>query len=91
MANDPVQNPEQVLADRQVAALEQLAEVALGGEEGPALIPRLPIGLSMTPAAIQGSPPIVGEHSRAILREAGYEPDEIEALLRSGACSESSS
>jgi crotonobetainyl-CoA:carnitine CoA-transferase CaiB-like acyl-CoA transferase len=90
VANDPVQNSEQVLADRQVAALGQLAEVALGGEEGTALVPRLPIGLSMTPAAIQGSPPTVGEHSMEILREAGYEPGEIEDLLRSGVCSEGS-
>ena len=89
VANDPVQNPEQVLADRQVAALGQLAEVALGGEV-PALLPRLPVGLSTTPAAIQGSPPGVGEHTRDILREVGYEPDEIEDLLRTGVCSESS-
>lgn len=89
VANDPVQNPEQVLADRQVTALGQLAEVALNGEERPALLPRLPVGLSMTPAAIQGSPPRVGEHTRNILREAGYELDEIEDLFRSGACSES--
>jgi crotonobetainyl-CoA:carnitine CoA-transferase CaiB-like acyl-CoA transferase len=89
VANDPVQNPEQVLADRQVAALGQLAEVALGGDQGSALLPRLPIGLSTTPAAIQGSPPAVGQHTRAILRETGYEPHEVEDLLRSGVCSES--
>jgi crotonobetainyl-CoA:carnitine CoA-transferase CaiB-like acyl-CoA transferase len=42
VANDPVQNPEQVIADRQVAAIGQLAEVALGGDVTPALVPRLP-------------------------------------------------
>jgi crotonobetainyl-CoA:carnitine CoA-transferase CaiB-like acyl-CoA transferase len=87
VANDPVQNPEQVIADRQVAALGQLAEIALGGEASPALLPRLPIGLSKTPPAIQGPPPSVGEHTRDILREAGFEPAEIEELLRSGICS----
>jgi len=85
VANDPVQNPEQVMADRQTAALGQLAEVALGGEE-PALLPRLPIGLSLTPPALRGSPPQVGEHTRQILREAGYEPAEIEELIRAGVC-----
>ena len=88
VANDPVQNPEQVLADRQLAAVGQLAAIALG-HEGSALLPGLPIGLSMNPPAIQGPPPAVGEHTRAILREAGYEPAEIEELLRLGVCSES--
>jgi len=85
VANDPVQNPEQVMADRQIAALGQLEEVALGGEE-PALLPRLPIGLSLTPPSLRGSPPQVGEHTREILREAGYAPAEIDDLLRSGVC-----
>ena len=83
VANDPVQNPEQVMADRQVAALEQLAEVALDGE-GSALLPRLPIELSMNPPAIQGPPPGMGEHTQEILLEAGYNAEEIDELLRTG-------
>jgi crotonobetainyl-CoA:carnitine CoA-transferase CaiB-like acyl-CoA transferase len=85
VASDPVQTPDQVMADQQVTALGQLEEVELAGEEGAAL-PRLPIGLSLTPPAIQGPPPRIGEHTRAILREAGYSSDEIEELLRSGVC-----
>ena len=85
VANDPVQNPEQVIADRQVAALEQLAEVALDGE-GTALLPRLPIELSMNPPSIQGPPPGVGENTREILAEAGYNTEEIDQLLRTGVC-----
>jgi crotonobetainyl-CoA:carnitine CoA-transferase CaiB-like acyl-CoA transferase len=82
VANDPVQTPEQVMADRQVAALGQLEEVCLDGEG--ALMPRLPLGFSLTPAAIQGPPPEVGEHSRAILREVGYSDEEIRELMESG-------
>ena len=85
VANDPVQNPEEVLADRQAAALGQLEEIALEGQ-GSALVPRLPIGLSKNPPAIQGPPPGVGEHTREILLEAGYAPAEIEELLRTGVC-----
>lgn len=85
VANDPVQNVEQVIADRQVRALGQLAEVALDGEAS-ALLPRLPIGLSLTPPSIQGPPPGPGEHTRVILREAGYAEGEIEELLRGGIC-----
>jgi crotonobetainyl-CoA:carnitine CoA-transferase CaiB-like acyl-CoA transferase len=77
VANDPLQNPEEVMEDRQVAALELLAQVELAGHE-PALLPRLPIGLSRNPPAVQGPPPEVGEHTRAILREAGFSDAEIE-------------
>ena len=88
VANDPLQNPDQVMSDRQTAALEQLQEVELAGTE-PALLPRLPIGLSATPPAIQGPPPEAGEHTRAILSEAGYTEAEIDGLLRSGVCAAS--
>jgi len=89
VANDAVQNPEQVLNDRQVAALEQLTEIPLAGGE-PVRLPRLPIDLSLNPPAIQGPPPAVGEHTAAILREAGCTETEIQELLRSGVCSQSS-
>ena len=83
--NDAVQNAEQVLQDPQLAALNAFAEVGLCGEE-PATIPRLPISLSATPAAPAGPPPALGEHNRAILREAGYSDAAIDDLIRAGAC-----
>jgi crotonobetainyl-CoA:carnitine CoA-transferase CaiB-like acyl-CoA transferase len=83
--NDAVQNTEQVIEDPQVAALDQLAEIVLAGEH-PVAVPRLPIGLAMTPAAVSGPPPQLGEHTGAILREAGYSDAEIDDLVRSGVC-----
>jgi len=85
IANDPVQNAGQVIEDAQLAALGQLAEVPLAGVEA-ALLPRLPIELSPARVAIQGPPPVLGEHTRAILTEAGYTGAEIEELLRCGIC-----
>jgi crotonobetainyl-CoA:carnitine CoA-transferase CaiB-like acyl-CoA transferase len=85
VACDPVQTPEQVIADRQVTALGQLESIDLAGQQS-ALLPQLPVGFSLTPAAIQGPPPVVGQHTGAILKEAGYADAEIEDLLRSGVC-----
>jgi crotonobetainyl-CoA:carnitine CoA-transferase CaiB-like acyl-CoA transferase len=85
VACDPVQTADQVMADPQVAALGQLEAIELEGQ-GSALLPRLPLDFSLTPAAIQGPPPEAGQHTRAILREAGYGDAEIEELLRAGIC-----
>ena len=81
VANDPVQTPDQVMMDRQVAALQQLEQVELPGQES-ALSPRLPLGFSLTPLVMQGPPPRVGEHTREVLQEAGFQESEIEELLR---------
>jgi crotonobetainyl-CoA:carnitine CoA-transferase CaiB-like acyl-CoA transferase len=85
IANDAVQNPEQVLGDSQAAALSQFARVALPGETA-ALVPRLPLEFSAVPPSPLGSPPAPGEHGRAILSEAGYNDAEVDELLRCEAC-----
>jgi crotonobetainyl-CoA:carnitine CoA-transferase CaiB-like acyl-CoA transferase len=86
IANDPIQSPGQVLQDPQAAALGLFTQINLTGEQ-PIVLPRLPIGLSLTPPAPQGPPPSTGEHGRAILHEAGYSDVEIDELIRLGACS----
>ena len=85
IANDPIQSPGQVLEDPQAAALGLFSQINLTGEQ-PIVLPRLPIGLSLTPPAFQGPPPGSGEHGRAILHEAGYSDPEIEELIHLGAC-----
>jgi crotonobetainyl-CoA:carnitine CoA-transferase CaiB-like acyl-CoA transferase len=44
----------------------------------------LPVKLSATPGAIAQRPPLHGEHTRELLREAGYAEAEIEALAARG-------
>jgi crotonobetainyl-CoA:carnitine CoA-transferase CaiB-like acyl-CoA transferase len=83
IANDPIQKPGQVLNDPQAAALQLFTQIALTGEQ-PVVLPRLPIGLSLTPPVPQGPPPGVGQHGRAILREAGFSEDEIAKLMGQG-------
>ena len=85
IANDAIQNASQVLNDPQAAALDLFANIDLMGENS-VLLPRLPIGLSLTPPCPQGPPPRVGQDSRAILNEAGYSETEIDALIQSGVC-----
>ncbi|MCU1484767.1 MAG: CoA transferase [Actinomycetia bacterium] len=46
------------------------------------------IGFSATPGVVQGPPPIVGQHTRAILHEHGFDEARIEELLASGAVHE---
>lgn len=44
----------------------------------------LPVKFSETPGRVHGPAPLLGEHSRAILAEAGYAPAEIDALIARG-------
>jgi crotonobetainyl-CoA:carnitine CoA-transferase CaiB-like acyl-CoA transferase len=44
-----------------------------------------PIDLSDTPGAIDRAPPLLGEHTDDVLREAGYTDAEIEGFRSSGA------
>jgi crotonobetainyl-CoA:carnitine CoA-transferase CaiB-like acyl-CoA transferase len=53
--------------------------------EGTLRMPDIPATYSRTPGEIRRLPPRLGEHSVEILREAGFAPDEIDAMLASGA------
>ena len=44
----------------------------------------LPVKFSGTPGRVHGPAPLLGEHSRALLAEAGYAPAEIEDLIARG-------
>jgi len=53
-------------------------------EEGQIRMSSPPMNFSATPASIRRAPPRLGEHSREILREAGYEENEIEQMIEAG-------
>ena len=80
----PVRAIDEVLADPQLAAREMVQYVnhATAGS-----IPLLgfPIKLSATPGAIRRAPPTLGQDTEAVLRELGFDGEEIDALRASGA------
>ena len=81
----PVFTPRQALDDPQVAAMGFLHSIA----EYPGLrravpVSGLPVALSATPGARPTRPPLLGEHTAAVLAELGYSIDEISALQAQG-------
>ncbi|HST01252.1 MAG TPA: CoA transferase, partial [Usitatibacter sp.] len=49
-----------------------------------------PIHFSKTPAAVEHPAPLLGEHTRLILRDAGYSDGEIDAMVEAGTLAEPS-
>jgi crotonobetainyl-CoA:carnitine CoA-transferase CaiB-like acyl-CoA transferase len=56
--------------------------------EGRVKTPGFPIRFSKTPSTVDRGAPVVGQHSRDVLIEAGYDDAQIEALLAKGAVAE---
>ena len=83
---EPVLELDEALASEQAAARGMVVELDQPGAAEP--VPQLstPIALSRTPADPARLPgPELGEHTEAVLREAGYDDEQIAELLRSGA------
>lgn len=50
----------------------------------------IPVKLSRTPGQVQGPAPTLGQHSREVLQELGYDAAQVESLVRCGAVKVSS-
>lgn len=70
-------------ADPQVRAREMVVEVD-HTRIGPMQTLGLPVKFSRTPGRVHGPAPLLGEHSRAILRTAGYAEEEVDGLFARG-------
>jgi alpha-methylacyl-CoA racemase len=83
---EPVLELDEVLASELVAAREMVVEIDQPGATSPVRALGVPIKLSRTPGNHARLPgPGLGEHTAALLREAGFDDERIAALLDAGA------
>jgi crotonobetainyl-CoA:carnitine CoA-transferase CaiB-like acyl-CoA transferase len=81
----PIHTPQQALDDPQVAAMRFLHSIAdYPGLRRSVPVSGLPVDLSATPGKSPERPPLLGEHTDAVLAELGYTPAEITALREQG-------
>jgi crotonobetainyl-CoA:carnitine CoA-transferase CaiB-like acyl-CoA transferase len=81
----PVYTPQQALDDPQAAAMGFLKAVDdYPGLPRAAPVPDLPLRFSGATAGIAARPPLLGEHTDALLGELGYAAGEIAALRAAG-------
>lgn len=84
----PVLDVDAMHRDPQTLHREMVVEVE-HAKVGPMRTLGLPVKFSDTPGRVHGPAPLLGEHSRAILREAGYPETEIDGLIERGVVRES--
>ena len=72
-----------IAADPQYAARQMIREIRLSGG-GMLKVPGVVPKLSATPGGFSGGGPRLGEHTRAVLRELGYDDAAIDALSARG-------
>jgi crotonobetainyl-CoA:carnitine CoA-transferase CaiB-like acyl-CoA transferase len=80
----PVLSPQQLLDNPHVNAAGFFAPVGFPGLPSAARIMATPVVLSETPGSVTLSPPVLGQHTDALLAELGVTADEVESLRRDG-------
>jgi crotonobetainyl-CoA:carnitine CoA-transferase CaiB-like acyl-CoA transferase len=76
----PVMNVADIVQDSHFKSRNMLVDVAVPGAR-PLQIAGVPVKLSATPGAVRARGPLLGEHTRACLLEAGMTTEEIAPLL----------
>lgn len=80
----PVYDMLQALGDAQTLAREMVVEVA-HSTLGSVKTLGLPVKFSTTPGKVRTGAPLYGEHTREVLRECGFDEDEIDGFEKEGA------
>lgn len=79
----PVYGYEDLLQDEQIRHNGTFVEYD-HPTEGRIKTPGFPINFSKTPSRVDRGAPVTGQHSREVLKEAGFAPERIETLLAAG-------
>jgi crotonobetainyl-CoA:carnitine CoA-transferase CaiB-like acyl-CoA transferase len=79
----PINTVAEILEDPQIDAREMI-QTLTHPEYGPIRMLGIPIKMSATPGAVEGAPPVFGEHNGGILAMLGYTPEAISALTADG-------
>ena len=80
----PVLSVAQVHADPQTQARQMIGEVP-HSRLGLVKTLNIPVKLSATPGNLRRGAPLLGEHTREVLAESGYQDEEIDSLVSAGA------
>jgi len=84
----PVHNMEEALTHPQTLARGMVVDL-VDPQAGRTRALGCPLHFSATPARVDRPAPLLGEHTRAVLREAGYSGMEVDALISQGVVAES--
>jgi formyl-CoA transferase len=79
----PIHDYREVVDDPHTRARDMVVELEHPAE-GTIRTLGIPVKLSETPGRIRRPPPLLGEHTEEVLREAGVSPEEIAALRGTG-------
>ena len=80
----PIYTGEEIFKDEHFAARNMLPLVDHPGTATPTAVPGIPVKMSLTPGEVRIRAPKLGEHTREILNEMGWDNQRIAQLLENG-------
>ncbi len=80
----PIYTGEEIFKDEHFAARNMLPQVDHPGTATPTAVPGIPVKMSLTPGEVRTRAPKLGEHTREILNELGWDNQRISQLLENG-------
>lgn len=80
----PIYTGEDIFQDEHFAARNMLPLVEHPGTAAPTAVPGIPVKMSLTPGEVRTRAPKLGEHTREILNELGWDNQRIAELLENG-------
>ncbi|HAX23306.1 MAG TPA: CoA transferase [Hydrogenophaga sp.] len=83
----PIYNAQEIFEDPHFAVRNMLPEVEHPGSERPVSVPGVPVKLSQTPGQVRHRAPMLGEHTREVLKSLGRSEAQIAGLIEAGAVS----